>query len=167
MLGRVRWDDVLGVVAHDLRSPLNTIGTSASLLLRTPSLEEQVTRRHELITRPTSQMDHLIQDLLDVTRIEAGNLGIERRSEDVATLVGEARESLRFPSPAPSRCTDSGWRSLWDGGAMGVARYVRVARRGTGVTVRHTPGPLSVSCSVSAHVARAEGGHSPNTIVQW
>ncbi|MCI0672484.1 MAG: ATP-binding protein [Myxococcaceae bacterium] len=87
-------DDVLGVVAHDLRNPLNTIATSASLTLRTESLEEQGRRRLELITRSATQMDHLIQDLLDVTRIEAGSLAIERRSEDVASLVGEVRESF-------------------------------------------------------------------------
>ena len=87
-------DDVLGIVAHDLRAPLNTISMSASLLLRAQPAEEQATRNLELIKRSTSQMDHLIQDLLDVTRLEAGSLGLERRSEEVASIIGEARESF-------------------------------------------------------------------------
>jgi PAS domain S-box-containing protein len=89
-------DDVLGVVAHDLRSPLSTIATSASLVLRTQSLDDRGRRYLELITRSASRMEHLIQDLLDVTRLEAGNLAIESRSETAASLVEEARESMHL-----------------------------------------------------------------------
>ncbi len=91
-------DDVLGVVAHDLRSPLNTISTSASLLLRQGQAEERGTKHLELIQRTTERMDHLIQDLLDVSRLEAGSLTLERRSEDVASLVREALESFQTPA---------------------------------------------------------------------
>jgi signal transduction histidine kinase len=85
-------DDVLGIVAHDLRSPLNAITTSASLLLRQPTQDEQLRRHLGLIRRSSQQMERLIQDLLDVTRIEAGNLVLEQRSEDVAALVKEASD---------------------------------------------------------------------------
>ncbi len=85
-------DDVLGIVAHDLRSPLNAITTSASVLLRRPAEDEQLRRHLGLIQRSSQQMERLIQDLLDVTRLEAGNLVLEQRSEDVAALVKEASE---------------------------------------------------------------------------
>jgi PAS domain S-box-containing protein len=86
-------DDVLGIVAHDLRNPLSTILMTATLL-RTrgaqaasfssssasgSTLPEGRSRDPgEVIERAATRIDRLIQDLLDVTRMEAGRLSIER-----------------------------------------------------------------------------------------
>ncbi|HEY9226556.1 MAG TPA: PAS domain S-box protein, partial [Gemmatimonadaceae bacterium] len=81
-------DDVLGIVAHDLRNPLNTIILQASLLERPeppPDRRDQTPRL--VITRSAKRMNHLIQDLLDVTAIEAGKLKIEHARVPAADLV--------------------------------------------------------------------------------
>lgn len=71
-------DDVLGVVAHDLRNPLNTILLQASSLRRQDEEPERRSRRPaEAIERAATRMNHLIQELLDVARMEGGGLSVE------------------------------------------------------------------------------------------
>ena len=85
-------DEVLSVVSHDLRNPLNAIAMSADLLADLPLAEEQRRKHLEVIRRSCDQMDRLIRDLLDVTKIEAGQLSIEREALEVASLLDEVRE---------------------------------------------------------------------------
>jgi PAS domain S-box-containing protein len=84
---RVR-DEVLGVVSHDLRTPLSVIAMCTRVLLESPPNEESA-RRDMLSTidQSTEWMMRLIRDLLDVSNIEAGRLSIERSAEDVAPIV--------------------------------------------------------------------------------
>jgi signal transduction histidine kinase len=63
-------DQVLGIVAHDLRNPLDTILMQATLLRHRGGEPER-------IERAASRINRLIQDLLDVTRMEAGRLSID------------------------------------------------------------------------------------------
>jgi len=72
-------EDVLNVVAHDLRNPLGTILLQAGLLRRRQGEDERrTTRPAEMIERAATRMNHLIQDLLDVARMEGGRLSIAR-----------------------------------------------------------------------------------------
>jgi two-component system, sensor histidine kinase and response regulator len=87
-------DDVLAMVSHDLKNPIGTIFTSSSLLLDMEIPPDARRRQLEIIRRTAQRMDRLIQDLLDVSRIEANRFSVEPRSEDVRTLVFEAREML-------------------------------------------------------------------------
>lgn len=72
-------DDVLGIVAHDLRNPLNNIGLWAQTLGRRLSKEGAVENKKsvEKIRSSVQRANRLIEDLLDVTRIEAGQLSVE------------------------------------------------------------------------------------------
>ena len=87
-------DEVLRVVAHDLRSPLNTISLSASLLGQQGMQPGQEAGKDRLavIERSVAQADRLIQDLLDVARVEAGELQIEPEPVDVRAVIAETVE---------------------------------------------------------------------------
>ena len=90
-------DEVLSVVSHDLRNPVNTVSMSAALL-GDPGIhlsDEQRRKQLEIIKRSANRMNRLIQDLLDVARIEGGRLAIRCRDEDPAALASEACESFR------------------------------------------------------------------------
>jgi signal transduction histidine kinase len=88
-------DEVLGIVAHDLRNPLNVIILQTTILGRRGAPDRRNPEPIEHIRRAASRMDRLIQDLLDVARLEAGRrLAVERRRLPVATLVRDAVESL-------------------------------------------------------------------------
>jgi signal transduction histidine kinase len=87
-------DQILGVVAHDLRSPLTTI-TLSSQLIEGSSEEEQ--KEHLATIRASSRrMERLIQDLLDVTKIERSALSIQHEPVDLAEV---AREVIRAQKP--------------------------------------------------------------------
>jgi PAS domain S-box-containing protein len=87
-------DDVLGVVAHDLRSPLGTILMQASLLKGQGAKPERGPRPPaEAIERAATRMNRLIQDLLDVTSMEAGHLSIEQTRIPAARVIADCVEA--------------------------------------------------------------------------
>jgi PAS domain S-box-containing protein len=87
---RVR-DETLGIVSHDLRNPLTKIALSADLLAGAPP--EERAELVENIRASARQMQRLIQDLLDVARMETGNLSVARDMLDPEPLVREMCES--------------------------------------------------------------------------
>jgi len=87
-------DEVLATVSHDLRNPVGTIYTSASLLLDMPLPPEAQQRQIEIIRRTAQRMDRLIMDLLDVSRMEAGRFSVDPAPEQLRTIIAEARELL-------------------------------------------------------------------------
>ncbi|MGH7820050.1 MAG: PAS domain-containing sensor histidine kinase, partial [Candidatus Binatia bacterium] len=88
-------DDLLAVISHDLRNPLNAMAIVANLLLQ-PSLTEERRSEHVLtLNRLVTQMSGLIRNLLDFAMIERGTLTVSPRSESVASIVAEAIDSLR------------------------------------------------------------------------
>ena len=88
-------DDVLAVVAHDLRNPLNTMTMALSLMLdSTPVEHTQERRQVEIVRRAADRMNRMIQDLLDVRRLESGHLGIDAKPESPASLVNDTIEML-------------------------------------------------------------------------
>ena len=90
-------DEVMGVVAHDVRSPLHSIRLAAQLLERKISKSEL--RGHEYaasIVRSVDRADRLIEDLLDITRVEAGSLALVRSELAVRSFLGDALGSQRL-----------------------------------------------------------------------
>jgi PAS domain S-box-containing protein len=103
-------DEVLAVVAHDLQNPLNSISMAATLLERTELPPEKRGLHARTIKRAVGTAVRLIQDLLDVARIEAGQLSIELETLDVASLVSEACDAFVQPANEKSialECTVS------------------------------------------------------------
>jgi PAS domain S-box-containing protein len=89
-------DEMMAIVAHDLRNPLSTMSMAAQFLLDISGSEKTVERRNlEVIRRAADRMNRLIGDLLDVKRIESGRLTIEARPEDVIVVVCDAVEMVR------------------------------------------------------------------------
>jgi signal transduction histidine kinase/DNA-binding CsgD family transcriptional regulator len=83
-------DELLAIVAHDLRNPLSTVNTTVDLLRKGAIPLEQYPQQFEVVLRSAEQMERLIQDLLDAARIEGGSLRLEPRPVPVGALLGEA-----------------------------------------------------------------------------
>ena len=90
--------EFLGMVSHELRTPLTSIKGSAATLTETMSDLDpaEMLQFFRIIGEQADYMRDLIGDLLDVARIETGELSVAPAPSDVATLVDEARS--RFQS---------------------------------------------------------------------
>ncbi len=81
-------DEVLAVVSHDLRGPLQTIGFACDLLRSEVSGDG--VRHLGAIERAMHNAERLIKDLLQASAIEAGGLALERAPVDAAAIVRQA-----------------------------------------------------------------------------
>ncbi len=89
-------NEVLGVVAHDLRNPLSLIQMEAVSLQRDKTHPERPSREPgEVITRAATHMNRLIEDLLDVSAIDAGGLTIAQSRVSAAHVAIEAVDAQR------------------------------------------------------------------------
>ncbi len=86
-------DDVLAVVSHDLGNPLSAIRVANAILLRRIPEGDESHRQLDNIRASLDQMERLIRDLLDVKRIEAGLLSLERETVVVSVLMREVVEA--------------------------------------------------------------------------
>ncbi len=89
-------DEILAVVAHDLRNPLNTVMMAAGLMIASSSPDRPQERRQaEIVRRAADHMNRMIQDLLDVKRMESGQLWLDPKPEPVAGIIADTIEMLR------------------------------------------------------------------------
>jgi len=84
-------DDMLRIVAHDLRNPLSVVMMQASMMEREgPEPDRRDPQPRQVILQAAARMNRLIQDLLDVTLAEAGQLRVSPERMSAPVLVREA-----------------------------------------------------------------------------
>jgi PAS domain S-box-containing protein len=83
-------DEILAVVAHDLRNPLNTVQIACETLDR----PELLARNVQLIRRAVKQMQGLIEDLVDAASIRASRLRMSPSTFEPVQVVTEAAEDF-------------------------------------------------------------------------
>jgi signal transduction histidine kinase len=96
-LARLR-DDMTEMLVHDLRSPLTAVVGSIALMQRTFEKRdmEGFERFRSMAQRNSDRILHTVNQLLDISRLESGQLPIECEELDVLTLLREAE--ARFAS---------------------------------------------------------------------
>ncbi|MBX3189151.1 MAG: HAMP domain-containing histidine kinase [Labilithrix sp.] len=87
-------DEVMGIVAHDLRNPLGAITMQAAQLRRTAE-PEKARRQAAAIENIAMRMEYLIRSMLDVATLEAGRFAITRALCDPRDLLRETVEMFR------------------------------------------------------------------------
>jgi two-component system, sensor histidine kinase and response regulator len=97
-------NEFMGIVAHDLRSPLGTINGFAELLLddatmARPDVEDSARRIRDTATR----MAEMVQNLLDANRIERGEMELKLAPTDLGALVASVVEAQRPRALAKSQ----------------------------------------------------------------
>ncbi|MHB9001354.1 MAG: hybrid sensor histidine kinase/response regulator, partial [Thermoanaerobaculia bacterium] len=95
-------DDFLATLSHELRTPMTAI-LGWSRLVQMGGMSEEDTRTAiEAIARSARAQAQLIDDLLDVSRITAGKLRMERKRTDMATVFTDATNAIRPMAEAKS-----------------------------------------------------------------
>lgn len=89
-------DQFLGVLAHDLRSPLAAVKALASTLSRAEELSDKHARLASRIVASSDRMERMVGDLLDLTRTHlGGGIPISRRPMELVQLCRTVVEELR------------------------------------------------------------------------
>ena len=88
--------EFLGMVGHELRTPITSIkGSAATLLEASPPLDPAEIREfHRIILAQADQMRGLVSDLLDAGRIDTGTLSVVPEPSELAALVDRARATF-------------------------------------------------------------------------
>jgi len=96
-------EEVLAIVSHDLRNPLNAVTLAAQLMRMSDGMPAEELEQLETIELSAQRMRRLIEDLLDVTRLEGGKqLPIEPAPLDVKELLDQTYELFKGQASASS-----------------------------------------------------------------
>ena len=89
-------NELLALVAHDLRNPINTLKLSSSLLLRGSGHrdDEMLLRQLQRMGRVVSSMEQFIDCLCDVIRIQSGSLQVDLDSEELTSILECSLQAL-------------------------------------------------------------------------
>ncbi len=90
-----RKDEFLAMLAHELRNPLAPILTGLEVMVSSPGNAEIVGNLAAMMRRQMAQMVHLIDDLLDISRINTGKISLKREITQLLTVIEDAIESSR------------------------------------------------------------------------
>jgi K+-sensing histidine kinase KdpD len=87
-------DDFLSIAAHELKTPITSVGGGAQLLLRRlrrgPLGLDRIEAGLAEIDVQSQRLTRLVEQLLDLTRLESGRLALEPREMDLAAFVADA-----------------------------------------------------------------------------
>lgn len=83
-------DEFLAMLAHELRNPLTPIKSAAQLLRMEKVDHAIVSRAQEIIERQADHMIRLVDDLLDISRLQSGKVRLQRENVDLEKIVSNA-----------------------------------------------------------------------------
>ena len=90
-----RKDEFLATLAHELRNPLAPIRTGLEVIKQTPTDDPAVLKARGIMERQLGHMVHLIDDLLDVSRISHGKVELRRERITTQSVLDHAVEATR------------------------------------------------------------------------
>jgi len=90
-----RKDEFLAMLAHELRNPLAPIVNAVELLRGAAARDEQVAQARAMIERQTNQLVHLVDDLLDVSRVSRGRIILQKAPIALGDVLLQAVETMR------------------------------------------------------------------------
>ncbi len=88
-------DDFLSVLAHELRNPLAPLRNGLQIIRLAKNDPEAVDHALDVMDRQLLQMVRLIDDLLDASRINRGQLDLHKEALDLSAVISDAVESVR------------------------------------------------------------------------
>jgi PAS domain S-box-containing protein len=88
-------EELLAIVSHDLRNPLNCIVASAGMLQRTAPSPQHALRPAHTILRAAERMERLISDLLDFAQINAGRLVVAQQTFEARSVIQDSLEIFK------------------------------------------------------------------------
>jgi PAS domain S-box-containing protein len=88
-------DEFIATLSHELRNPLGAITNAAAALDRVGAQNPVAVRLRGIVQRQTRHLARLVDDLLEVARMTAGKVSLDRQVVDLAAVVSRSVEALR------------------------------------------------------------------------
>lgn len=146
-------EQYVGLISHDLRTPISTIYMSAAVLkviLERSGVAEGA-RPLETISRNAKRLAGMIEDLLETTRLESGRLQLHLSSFDLGQLLATVTGEMRAASSRAVRCEAvPGTKVRADAG-----RIERVLENLIGNALRYSAPDTPVTVRLEANAAEA------------
>lgn len=145
-------DEVLRIVSHDLRNPVNIVSIAGNQLADGSISEQQRHKFIEMVRRATARMNNLIQTLLDVGKIQSGRaLVLHVTANDVHSILTEACEFAQLDASSKSiriACENRAGSAVV---SMDRDKVLQVLGNLIGNAIKFTPsnGGITVSCSIA------------------
>jgi K+-sensing histidine kinase KdpD len=148
--------DLLATLSHELRTPIGTILTDSTNMLRTQDMNTSVRYRIEGIATEARRLNRLLADMLSLGRIESGALHLTLEPVQVGDAVAAAAERLKRTAPDRTVQWDpkeAGVSALADWDSLGqifdnlLDNANRFAPPGTPISVRvsqEAPGQVTI-----------------------
>ena len=113
-------NEFVSMVSHELRTPLASIKAYIEMLIDGEAVDERTTREfYDVIQNEANRLGRLIDNILNISRIESGLVKVSKRPQPLTEIIREALESVepqaaqkrinlveRLPSPGPRPCGD-------------------------------------------------------------
>ena len=90
-----RKDEFLAMMSHELRNPLAPIHTAVEVIRRVSAPNPRVSWALDIADRQLRQMTHLIEELLDVSRISQNKIVLKRELINLCTVIGHGVETVQ------------------------------------------------------------------------
>jgi len=148
-------DETVSVVSHDLRNPVNAVKMLAGALLHPANVHripEDVREQIGVVRSAAQQMDTLIQDLLDMSRAEAGRFAVDVLVVPPASLLQDALRTLAPLADDKGVTIITEWAEGLPDVHVDPERITQVVSNVVGNAIKFTPtrGTIRISAAVCA-----------------
>jgi two-component system, OmpR family, phosphate regulon sensor histidine kinase PhoR len=110
-------DEFLAVAAHELRSPLAAVRSYTDLLLRREQQRSETDPRDvqglTILTQQVSHMLRMVDNLLDVSRLDAGQIDLQMQRVNMVSLAGQVIDQQRPAAMNRELLLESGEPEIW------------------------------------------------------
>lgn len=86
-------NEFLGMLAHELRNPLAPIRFAVNLMGNKPATDPAQETMRQMIDRQSAHLAHIVEDLMDISRVSRGKLRILRETVDMVAVLHQAIET--------------------------------------------------------------------------
>lgn len=89
-----RKDEFLAMLAHELRNPLAPIRNAAEWLIRSQQQNPELAETGAMLARQITHLTHLVDDLLDISRITRGKITLQRNAVSLSDALDQAIDTV-------------------------------------------------------------------------
>ena len=141
---------LIGIVSHDLRNPLNAISLAAGALLKSEDLEERHRRNAIRVLTAAERATRMIRDLLDFTQArQGGGIPLNRRAADLHELVHTVLDEVQATHPERTLLVEQSGDGT---GAWDPDRLAQVITNLLGNAIQYSPPDAPVKVTTRGEV---------------